>query len=230
MNKQRGRRHLGQGERRELRRMNTSRGSVAVYLGTASEQEAELILKEEQQAGLIENFWHIPSRSTLDFLGIDFICQTTKGYFLINTKKSSAGIMSFEQEKQRRQENNTQLFCIYPWRVILDIGKRQDAKAELAAILSKDPSFKGDSLPEDIRQELANPTYTSRQKTTISPAERLKRLKEDGIVNNLHIEKRKVWQVCLRATVKGKTLEVVRCGKYDLVEKEAYEELLRKIA
>lgn len=158
MNKKNGGGRLRPKELRELRRINASRRSVSACLGTASEKEAELIFKEAQSARLIENFWYIPSHSALDYRGVDFICKTVRGYFLLNTKKSLAGLRSFEQEKQRRQENNTQLFLIYPLRVTLDVGKRQDVRTELAVILNREPSFRS-SLPEDIRQELVNPTY-----------------------------------------------------------------------
>jgi len=147
--------HLSAGELREVSRINASAKLLARHLGIESERIAEAICRELQQTGEIQRFWHVTSRSALDIQGVDFICQTLSGYFLIDVKKSTAGVESFESDRARLQESGRSLHLVYPWRVTLDIGvRREEAKAELIMILGETPSFAGDNLPEYIKEEL----------------------------------------------------------------------------
>ena len=96
-----GRSRLSKRALRELNRMNESRRSLAVYVGQQSEETAKYICQELQQAGLIQGFWFMPKNSVMDHRGVDIVCKTPRGYFLINVKKSSAGVNSFEQIREK---------------------------------------------------------------------------------------------------------------------------------
>src|SRR3989344_5767717 len=152
-------RRLRARQRRELERMNHSRSSLRIFLGAKSEEAAEAICLESQQEGALKNFWRIPSYSALDFRGVDIVCQTSRGYFLLNVKKSAIGVLKFQRRREELKENNIPLLPIYPWKVNLDLGNL--AEKALESILRGDPSFI--ELPEDIRQELINPTYSRKK-------------------------------------------------------------------
>ncbi|MEK7503775.1 MAG: hypothetical protein AAB577_02225 [Patescibacteria group bacterium] len=213
--------------------------SVSTSLGRESEKTAEFLCQELRQTGTIKEFWHILQNSVLDKQGIDFVCKTTKGYFLIDVKKSSSGVMEFERKKERRLERNEQSFLIYPWRVTLEISKRQEAKAELEIILNKDPSFVGDRLPESVKQELINPTFQSwkkalpnnpaKEEVQLTVQDKLRSMKKRGVLKNMHLTITRVWEVSLMAEVNNSTIEVITHGKYEQAEKAAYEELLNEI-
>ena len=233
---------LSKAERRELARMNRTRASVSDWLGRKSEEEAGLICQEFQQAGFLEKFWPIPQHSVLDLRGVDTVCKTPRGYFLINIKKSSAGVNSFKQARERMlRAHDARILPIYPWRVMLEVSRRQEVEAELNQILNCEPSFTNDSLPEEIRLEMENPTYPSkeekpvksrvREKPTaaVSVIERVKQLKKDGRVQDLRLEPKKVWQIRLTAVVDGSRTEIIKYGSRNEAERAAYEELLAKI-
>lgn len=169
MGRRRGGRPLNKGQHREWQRIIASRGSVSTYLGQASEDMAEEICLRLQKNGEIINSWRISSRSMLDYQGIDRICQTARGFFFLNVKKSAIGVTEFIREREILRESNiVPFFTIYPWMVGLELNQQKRAKTALESILNTaTPSF--DMLPDDIQQELATPTYPRKQEVKQEP-------------------------------------------------------------
>ena len=142
---------------RELARINRSVGRVSTYLGAESEKSAQEICNKLKEEGMIKNFWHIPSHSTLDRRGIDIICQTDRGFFFLNVKKSSSGVRIFSVRREEMEAAGINVFNIYPWRVTLNIdGPEKAERALLEILLTEMPSSA--ALTPEIETEMANPT------------------------------------------------------------------------
>ena len=233
---------LNKRQSREIGRIYRAGNIVSERSGKESENVVELVCQELKQTGLMEEFWHIPSHSALDLRGIDFVCLTSRGFFLINVKKSNSGVANFEQRRERLQQeaHGRELLMIYPLRATLLVSKRHEVEDNLEAILRGKPSFARDALSQEMQQELIGPTFPHLDKKPrgnhfyerkpLTTKERVDQMRTDGSLKILYFEKTTVWEVRFTADVNGSIVEAVGHGRSNkIAEEEACNNLLTTI-
>lgn len=244
------RRILNKGGLRELWRIKNSAGKLSNFLGGKSEEAAKAICSELLREGIINEFWHIPADSALDHRGIDVICKTCRGFFFINVKKSSSGVNDFLRQRKMLKEKGNSLHVIYPWRVIPELSRQEEAKADLEKTLNEEsPSC--DTLPENIKKELTNPTFPLKKLQKIKKNRRTykpeipnqPKTQTPTAKQRLEVLRKKLgpiiqseksdyfWEVTISAMIESKFTEINGRGvKREAAELDAYEKLSKLVS
>lgn len=141
-------------QRRVIAEIKKAYGRAARIIGALAEDLAQDICFKMQLEGQIERFWKIPPNSILDRRGIDLVCETKRGFFFLNVKRSLTGVRKFSDNSNSKQHRH----LVYPWRVGIYAYEKEEVKTRLVEILEREePSYT--RLPSEIKQELERPTY-----------------------------------------------------------------------